>query len=558
MSKLSIVLEKEIPLKIYRNISQSNKNLNLNIIPNIEPKRKLRLSFFSSKDNGIKLSKSINKINEQKYLTENKIPKLTYKELCHLNSSSDITKNNTQNNSYKNQTKNNSKKNIILITSKSNSNYSKSVNNTEGNIIKKEINEVNNHNLINFNDRKKIKKLVSGKVLNLYDLYVKRKSQKLQMDELLPSNRSFINENIETDKNYLFKNYNNNNNSSKNSFYNYSNLKTPKRNRKLNKNRRTYTLSQLMKLNPYRLVSGKVRYSDFIDLKDISEKLNELNSDRIKIKHSNKPTFFKNSNIKDSKLGKMVNNFYVQFNYKVSYEYDSVWRILSRIKKVEGYNPFYISCLFKGYYELWRGYSVLLEQLLVKYPIFKWFLDKNKYMKEEAFREFIECIKLGMKNDKDFPKKILFLFGEDNLIDIKKFLFIMKLTSNSDDIPEKINFFEILLTNSNQQGQENSINVMEFFLMFKQIFNSSTYKKDIRYFINILKKEFNNNKKFDYNLYISRKQMSDLLINDPFFSKKIREFQYKYKNADKNYEEQISFHFNSNARILNHFIFDEK
>ena len=134
----------------------------------------------------------------------------------------------------------------------------------------------------------------------------------------------------------------------------------------------------------------------------------------------------------------------------------------------------------------------------------------------------------------------------------------MKLTSNSDDIPEKINFFEILLTNSNQQGQENSINVMEFFLMFKQIFNSSTYKKDIRYFINILKKEFNNNKKFDYNLYISRKQMSDLLINDPFFSKKIREFQYKYKNADKNYEEQISFHFNSNARILNHFIFDEK
>ena len=99
---------------------------------------------------------------------------------------------------------------------------------------------------------------------------------------------------------------------------------------------------------------------------------------------------------------------------------------------------------------------------------------------------------------------------------------------------------------------------MEFFLMFKQIFNSSTYKKDIRYFINILKKEFNNNKKFDYNLYISRKQMSDLLINDPFFSKKIREFQYKYKNADKNYEEQISFHFNSNARILNHFIFDEK
>ena len=46
-----------------------------------------------------------------------------------------------------------------------------------------------------------------------------------------------------------------------------------------------------MKLNPYRLVSGKVRYSDFIDLKDISEKLNELNSDRIKIKLLNKPLF---------------------------------------------------------------------------------------------------------------------------------------------------------------------------------------------------------------------------------------------------------------------------
>ena len=227
------------------------------------------------------------------------------------------------------------------------------------------------------------------------------------------------------------------------------------------------------------------------------------------------------------------------------------------IKKVNGYSPFYISCLFKGYFELWKNYSVLLGQLLVKYPLFKWYLDKNRYMKEEVFNEFISCLKLRIKSDKTFTNKILLLFGENNLIDIKKFLLIMELTSLSTDIVDKINFIGEIVYVQGLKNQDNCINVMEMFILLINIFNSPNYKKDIKYFKEILKNEFNKGKKFNNDLYINKRQMSELLLNNKFFQKKINEFSNYYKNADKNFEEQINFHYISNARALNNIFSDE-
>ena len=91
-----------------------------------------------------------------------------------------------------------------------------------------------------------------------------------------------------------------------------------------------------MKLNPYHLVSTKVKYSNYIDMKDISNKLTELDDGGIKIRGSSKPLFFKNSKMKNNKISKLINSFFVQFNQKVTNECDFIWRILSMIKKVNG------------------------------------------------------------------------------------------------------------------------------------------------------------------------------------------------------------------------------
>ena len=556
MSKLNMMSKKDLPLKIMQEKLNIDKkpDMILNLKSNREPKINYLNNDSFNKD--IK-AKSANRINSKRILTEKKIPKLNYENLYRLNSSSDITNVKTQNNSFKNLTHDYFQKNIEIIISNSYSNYSKDLNNNESNRRKKDLNELFSHNLIKFEDRKKIKKLNSSKVLRLYQLYTQRKNQKLQLDELLPTNRTFSNKKIETEKIKLFSQYNNNNLSKNNkSFYNNSNI-TSYSNKKLNNQRKFYNINILMKLNPYHLVSTKVKYSHFIDMKDISQKLTELDDGGIKIRSLNKPLFFKNIKMKNNKISKMINSVFVQFNQKISHECDFIWRILSMIKKVNGYSPFYIACLFKGYFELWKNYSLLLEQLLVKYPLFKWYLDKNRYMKEEVFNEFISCLKLRTNNDDSFSEKILLLFGENDLIDIKKFLLIMELTSISTDMVEKINFIEEILYVQDLKNQENCINVMEMFTLFINIFNSPNYKKDIKYFKEILKNEFNKGKKFYNDLYINEREMSELLLNNKFLQKKINEFLNYYKNADKNFEEQINFHFNSNARALNKIFSDE-
>ena len=549
-------IKKEIPMKIYREKLKIDNNLDmlLNLRSNRESKNN---NLYNDSINNAEKPKSNGRINNKRFLTEKKILKLNYKELLRFNSSSDITNINTQNNSLNNLTQNELQNNIRLIISNRNSNYSKEINNTESNIRKKDLNKIFSHNLIKFEDRRKIKKLNSSKVLRLYQLYLQRKNQKFQIDELLPTDRTFSNKKIESEKNNLFSNYNNINHPLNKSFYNYSNISTYRSKQKSNKNKRKYNLNILMKLNPYHLVSTKVKYSNYIDMKDISNKLTELDDGGIKIRRTETPLFFKNSNIKKNKIGKMINSSFVQFNQKISHECDFIWRILSMIKKVSGYSPFYTSCLFKGYYELWKNYSVLIEQLLVKYPLFKWYLDKNRYMKEEVFNEFISCLKLETKNDKTIATKILLLFGENGLIDIKKFLLIMELSSISTDIVEKVNFIEDLLYVEELKGQEHYINVMEMFMLLINIFNSPNCKKDIKYFKEILKNEFNKSKKFNNDLFINKRQMSELLLNNKFMQKKLNEFSNFYKNADKNYEEQINFHYNSNARALNNIFSDE-
>ena len=551
-----MIIKKDIPLKIIKEKLTMDKNIDMNL--NLKSNRESKINELNNEsiNNGNNI-KSANRINTRRFLTEKKILKLNYEKLYKLNTSDEISNMKNKNESLKNLNKKEFKKNIQLLISNSYSNNSKDLTNTESNQRKKELHKLFSHNLITYEDRKKLKKLDSSNVLRLYQLYTQRKNQKLQIDEILPTNRTFSNNKKETEKNNLFFQYNNNLSLNDKSLYNNSNISNSSDRKKLNGHKKLYNLEVLMQLNPYHLVSTKVKYSKYIYMKDISQKLTELDDGGIKIRGSSKPLFFKNSKMKNNKISKLINSFFVQFNQKVTNECDFIWRLLSMIKKVNGYSPFYIACLFKGYFELWKNYSVLLEQLLAKYPLFKWYLEKNKYMKEETFNEFISCLKLRIKNDNTFTTKILLLFGENNLINTKKFLLLMELTSVSTDIVEKVNFIGEILYIKDLKKQENCINVMEMFILLINIFNSPNYKKDIKYFREILKNEFNNGKKFFNDLYINKRQMSELLLNNIFFQIKLNEFSNYYKNADKNFEEQINFHYISNARALNKLFSDE-
>ena len=244
-------IKKEIPMKIYREKLKIDNNLDmlLNLRSNRESKNN---NLYNDSINNAEKPKSNGRINNKRFLTEKKILKLNYKELLRFNSSSDITNINTQNNSLNNLTQNELQNNIRLIISNRNSNYSKEINNTESNIRKKDLNKLFSHNLIKFEDRRKIKKLNSSKVLRLYQLYLQRKNQKFQIDELLPTDRTFSNKKIESEKNNLFSNYNNINHPLNKSFYNYSNISTYRSKQKSNKNKRKYNLNIL---NLYLLIA---------------------------------------------------------------------------------------------------------------------------------------------------------------------------------------------------------------------------------------------------------------------------------------------------------------
>ena len=172
-------------------------------------------------------------------------------------------------------------------------------------------------------------------------------------------------------------------------------------------------------------------------------------------------------------------------------------------------------------------------------------------MKEEVLDEFISCLKIGIKDDKSFSKKLVLLFGENNLINIKKFFLIMELTANNDSFEEKVKFLGELLSDIKLEKEKNCINLVEAFYLINNIFNSSNYRKDIKYFNDILNKEFNDDKKIDKDIYISKNKLIELFLSNKFLQKKIEEFIFKFKNADKIFDEQINLHFNSNLNRLN-------
>ena len=474
---------------------------------------------------------------------------------------------NVQNNYHKyteNIKKNKIEKNRNALSKTFNKKY---YSNLSNNILNKDENR--KKNTISFLDRNKIKKL-NTMTLKLYKIYLQRKNQTFKTEESMmndsifnPKNNNYIIESFsEVDNNILMKKKNNRNlsiNSSFNTSQSFSSnfeKKIKKRLKKF-KTEKKYGLKQLMEINPYHYVSGMVKYCNLVEMKLISEKLSNVNGASFNIKASSKPLFFINENSTNKdRISKVVNLSSISLNKNLTFKGGFVWRILSKISKSSGYSAFYHACKLKGYSELWKHYSIFIEQLLVKYPEFKWFLEKNKYMKEEVFKEFLTCMKFETKYDNSFANKVFLLFDDESTgkINLKIFFFIMELTSKSSNDNEKINFYTELFTELKLKDENECINVLEMYDIIKNIIYSPNHKKECKFLYDIIKHEFNNGVKIESNLYISKQKLYHFFLNNKYLHRLMQGFLFQYKYADIAYNEEINSSFNSTVRNVKKFL----
>ena len=442
----------------------------------------------------------------------------------------------------------NSKKNLLRVRScklnKKHKNDLKIFNNKYSSRLSRNTNnekqkELSIKNTISYIDRNKIKKLNSMS-LKIYETYLRRNNQPLMNGKNYTEKADIFNRNnndyllnnlnsINIDNKNVIKGDSDKNNSrdnsekSENQISNYKN-KIQKTLKKFNIERK-YGLKQLIEFNPYHYVSDMVRYCNTVEMKNISEKLSRVNGASFNKKATTKLLFFKNENITNKRrIGKVIHGTAVSLNKNLSLKGGLVWRILARITILSGYNSFYIACKFKGYSELWKHYSLLIEQLLAKYSEIKWFLEKNKYMKKEVFVEFLTLMKLVPKNDNTFPNKIFLLFDEESTgeINFKLFLFIMELTSKTSSDIEKIIFYVELFSDL--------------------------------YLYDLLKNEFNEGEKLSTNFYINKQQLYQFFLNNKFIQKLLQNFWIQYKYADIIYNEEINSSFNSTVKNVKKFL----
>ena len=441
-----------------------------------------------------------------------------------------------------------------------------------------------NTNFINFVDRNKIRNigLIS---LKLFDDYIDekslsfRKNSKKSTDKQKENNlyKDFKRNSIKANflssntnaihvENNLKKKLNNIENNHYFQMNNYNNNFLEKTRTILQNVRKKLSLHQLMELNPYHYVSNVVKYSNSIEMKKISEKLGNIHGANFNIKTTSQRHFFKGQSYKNNKLknhqnnNRVINSFQVTFNTNVSHRSGLVWRILIKFKhKKNNIIPsFRHACKFKAYSELWKYHSMIIEKLLVNYSEFKWFFEKEKFITEEVFNEFLECKKIEeeMKGEISFANKVFLAFDELGIgeINIKTFFLIMEITSRSNNNLEKINFISMLVENYEYRHEEKSVNILDMYELFKCLIIYENSQKDLKYLYESIKEDLNNGEKLEENIYVKKIDICDFLLNNKFIHKLIQTFKLQYKYANVNYIEEINSCFNSTVRNVKKFL----
>ena len=338
-----------------------------------------------------------------------------------------------------------------------------------------------------------------------------------------------------------------------NTFFN--NLKFHRKNKSnIIRNKKNFSLEHLMNLNPYHLISKKVLYNPIINCKLISNQLNDLKSNIIQ---ENK-NIIKNNNIKINNNNNK-NKFLFSCTYKLNNrkKEDLLWRILSIFSKMNLSINVKQIFIYEGFRQLWHQYAILIEKLLINYKNFKWFLEKNKFITESIFSEFINLIENNdISESKKFSHKIFLLLDNNNsgYLNIKKFFFFMEFTNDNNSIAsDQIEFIIDLFEDVYKINEEKNINVTEFLEIFKYMINNDDFKKDYKEIKNSIKNNFyneidsNNN---NNNIYVSKQEFYDWFSENKLIIYIIKRFRFVYKNSRENFKDEINSLFNENIGKL--------
>ena len=212
-------------------------------------------------------------------------------------------------------------------------------------------------------------------------------------------------------------------------------------------------------------------------------------------------------------------------------------------------------CKFQGYKELWHYYGMLIEKLILNYPFFKWFLEKEELMGEDVFKEYLQCLKIDINIDESFPTKVFLLFDDygEGKINIKIFFFIMKLVSTTSDI-DKLNFFMKLFEDINKKDEELCINVLNIYEILKSLINYHGWNKIKKNLLKNMRIEFNDDKAIEKDLYISKNKMINFFINNKLINQIIDKFKREYKFSYITYNERINNIFFNTVRNVKKFL----
>ena len=461
------------------------------------------------------------------------------------------------------------KVNINSIDVKNNNKGTKNLKFYNSNIIKrKKISNLNklfsstSRNAINFMDRNRLKatKTINLKLFQKFEeetSKIKENNAKKNEDQINMDSPLNTNNNI---KDLLNKEKYEDENKITLKSLNESKIKLFKNKRKSKTlNKIKYSLKKLMEMNPYHLVPKDVRFGDLIEIKKISEQLSHVNGVVQSRATTSQKHFFKNDlNFINNKISnfnsKIINSVTVTYSNNYSWQKgELVWRILKKMKTISGSSAFRQACLFQGYSELWKYYSMVIEKMLVNYSIYKWFITKEKYMAKEVFIEFIQYMEIKINENKLFPDKVFLLFDttRSGKINIKIFYFIMEITSNSSSEIDVINF---LIELCEDKQKSNYTNVLEMQEMIKSIILYDNNQKNYNILHEVLKNEFYSKNKSEQSTCISKDQLLNFVMNNEIIRKLISLFRKEYKNAYQLYNEEVNSSFNSTIRNVKKFL----
>ena len=461
------------------------------------------------------------------------------------------------------------KVNINSIDVKNNNKGTKNLKFYNSNIIKrKKISNLNklfsstSRNAINFMDRNRLKatKTINLKLFQKFEeetSKIKENNAKKNEDQINMDSPLNTNNNI---KDLLNKEKYEDENKITLKSLNESKIKLFKNKRKSKTlNKIKYSLKKLMEMNPYHLVPKDVRFGDLIEIKKISEQLSHVNGVVQSRATTSQKHFFKNDlNFMNNKISnfnsKIINSVTVTYSNNYSWQKgELVWRILKKMKTISGSSAFRQACLFQGYSELWKYYSMVIEKMLVNYSIYKWFITKEKYMAKEVFIEFIQYMEIKINENKLFPDKVFLLFDttRSGKINIKIFYFIMEITSNSSSEIDVINF---LIELCEDKQKSNYTNVLEMQEMIKSIILYDNNQKNYNILHEVLKNEFYSKNKSEQSTCISKDQLLNFVMNNEIIRKLISLFRKEYKNAYQLYNEEVNSSFNSTIRNVKKFL----